>query len=371
MMKHVFWPSQRPFALILVFLIAATPALAQQKPRTSVIVAAAWEQDLVSRVEALGTTRANEIIRITANVSEKISAIHFTDGQKVSKDDILVELDANEEKAELAAARAVLQESRAAYNRIKKLERQQFAATAQLEERRAAMDEAEARIAVAEARLADRVIRAPFSGRLGLRGISLGALVQAGEEIAILIDDSVMKLDFTVPSEYLRTIHPGLNIEARASAFGDKLFEGTVSSLGNQLDPVTRTITVRAVLPNPESVMLPGLLMTVELLQNPRKALVVPEESVIQRGRNAFVLVVDEAKDNVVERRSISLGARVPGLVEVLDGLKPDELVITHGTIIARPGNPVGIRAIQKPGETLGDIFDRLANGSENSEPKS
>ena len=343
-------------------MMATAPDFAQSQgvadgAKTSVIVAEARRDRIVSRVEALGTTRANEVIRVTTSVAEKVKAIHFSDGQKVAAGALLVDLESDEERAELQAAEAVLDESRAAFNRVKKLERSQFAAKAQLDETRAAMDEAIARIAVAQARLADRSIRAPFAGTLGLRTISVGELVESGDEITTLTDNSIIKLDFSVPSEYLASVRPGLAIEARATAFGDRLFEGEVKSLSNQVDPVTRTFIVRAELPNPDGAMLPGLLMTVDLLQNPREAIIVPEEAVIQRGRSAFVLLVDPSKDNIVERRQVKLGARLPGDVEVQEGLVPGDLVITHGTIIAKVGKPVAIRAVQKPGQDLSEVF--------------
>jgi len=349
-------------AAFVGFLIAGSAVAQQEKNKsgqtmTSVVVAKARKEQIVTRVEALGTTRPNEIIHLASPVTEKIKSIHFSDGQTVSAGDLLIELESAEETAALESAKAVLEERRAAFYRVKKLEKNQFAAKARLDETRAAMNQAIAHVAVMRARLADRSIRAPFAGVLGLRTVSVGELLESGDEIITLTDNSIIKLDFSVSSEYLSSVRPGLAIEARATAFGDRLFAGEVKSLSNQIDTVTRSFVVRAELPNPYGAMLPGLLMTVDILQNPREAIVVPEEGIIQRGRSASVLVVNEADGNKVENRPVDLGVRLRGSVEVLEGLEPGELIVTRGATVAKPGNSVVVRAVQEPGRDLVEIF--------------
>lgn len=321
----------------------------------SVIVATARTETVADRIEALGTTRADESVTITSDVTEKVVEIRFDDGETVEAGRVLVVLDKAEEEADLRAAQAVAREARLAYERIAKLESRQVAAVAELDARRAALQSAEAQIAVIRARIAARVIRAPFAGVVGLREVSPGALVQPGDRITTLDALDPMKVDFTVPSTHLTALRPGLAIEARADALGGRVFEGEVTSVGTQVDPVTRSVTVRAVVPNPERVLRPGLLLTVGLAKDPREAVVVPEEAVVPRGAANHVLVVGE--DGVVERRRVELGLRRPGRVEVREGLAPGERVVTHGAAAARPGEPVRIRAAQEPGQPLAELL--------------
>ena len=326
-------------------------------PPQPVVVAEARLDRFVDRVQALGTTRANETVAVTANITEKVVAIHFDDGQAVAAGDILVTLQSDEMAANLKAAEAVLTERRLAFDRAQKLESQKFTSTAQMEERRAALRQAEAEVAAIKARLADRVIRAPFAGTVGLRNISLGTLVKPGDVIATLHDLSVMKVDFSVPAVYLSTLRPGLPIVASTPALDGRSFEGEIRSLASEVDPVTRSIVARAIVPNPDGALKPGLLMTVDLLKNPRQAIVIPEAALVPAGRQTFVLWVDESAGNKVVKREIRTGARRPGEVEVLAGLEPGDRVITRGTLQVRPGQAVEIMTVEQPGQALDDVL--------------
>ena len=199
---------------------------------------------------------------------------------------------------------------------------------------------------------------------VGLRNISVGALIEPGDIITTLDDDSVMKLDFSVPSIHLSSLKIGLPIEARSPAFAGRQFEGSVSSISSRIDPATRAVTARAILPNPERLLKPGLLMRVELLKNPREVLVVPEEALIPSGRENHVMVVDKsAESTVAQRRQVTIGSRRPGEVEILDGLKVGELVIIHGTLRTRPGAPVTIIAVDNGNQPLATLLTQEQAG--------
>jgi len=350
-------------ALALVGFVSA--AVAQDRgPATPIQVAVVevGTSEFVNEVEALGTTRANETADITASVTEKVVEIRFDDGQRVSAGDVLVVLDSSEEQADLGAARAVLEERRLAYDRAKQLERRKFTATAQLDERRAALRQAEAEIEAIQARLEDRTIRAPFDAIVGLRDISVGALVEPGDLITTVDDISVIKLDFNVPATHLATLRPGLSITVRTSAFDDRAFSGTVSGVDSRVDPVTRSIVARAIIPNPDGALRPGLLMTVQLLKSPRTSMVVPEEALVPRGRVNTVYVVDEAAGGIVEARTVEIGTRRLGEVEIVDGLEAGEKVITHGTTRVRPGQKVDVLMLDRA-TTVRDMLNRIPGG--------
>lgn len=338
----------------LLLSMVANPVAAQQDgpgQAPPVVVAPARIVDFVDPIEALGTTRADETVRITTNVSEKVREIHFDDGQMVAAGDILVVLNKAAEEAELRAAEAILRARRLSLDRSRRLESQQFSTTAQLEERQAAVQETEAQIESIKARIADRIIRAPFEGVVGLRNISVGALVEPGDVITTLDDLRVIKVDFSVPATHLSALRPGLAIVARTSAFGNRAFSGEVRGVDTQVDPVTRSVVARAVLPNPDGTLKPGLLVTVKLLKNPRRALVVPEEALIPRGRKTFVVVIDVAGGNTAVNREVEIGARRPGEVEIIAGLSEGEKVVTHGTLTVRPGQQVTIKALATAGQ--------------------
>jgi membrane fusion protein (multidrug efflux system) len=347
------------FPALAASLLYIFPVVAQQA--VPVIIKEVKKDRFVDRVEALGTLRANESVELTATVSEIVTAIHFEDGQRVEAEKILVEMTNEEEHALIEEADSTAAEAKKQYDRVRPLAKIGAASKATLDQRRREYETARARLRAIESRMRDRLIIAPFSGVVGLRNISVGALIEPGDVVTTLDDDRVMKLDFTVPAIFLTTLKPGLSIEAKAPAFAGRKFEGKVSSINSRIDPITRSVTVRALLPNPDRLLKPGLLMTVELLKNPREALMIPEEALIPTGRKNHVLVVDRSADPPVpQRRQVTTGGRRPGEVEILDGLRAGEFIIIHGTLRARPSQPVKIIAVDRGDEPLEDLLSRV-----------
>jgi len=338
-----------------------------------VIVAPATPEPWADRTEALGTLRANESVVVTANVTETISAIHFDDGQRVAQGEVLVEMTSAEESALLEEVSARVAEAERQFERVKSLAASGSASASLLDERRRDLDTARASLVAVESRLKDRLVKAPFAGVVGLRNISLGALVEPGDVITTLDDDSVMKLDFAVPSVFLPSIKPGLAIEAHAPALGERVFVGEISAIDTRVDPVTRAVQVRALLPNPDRLLRPGLLMRVDLLRRPRQGLTVPEEALLHRAEEHFVLVLAEGADGgpIAERRAVQIGARRPGVVEITSGLGPGERVITHGADKAKPGEPVSILAVDDGSRSLAEMLAQEPAGDDVDQPTS
>ena len=337
-------------------LLQAAPPPTQAAKPVSVIVSDVRVEPFVDRVEALGTLKANESVSVTANVTETVSAIHFDDGQRVEAGQILVEMTSAEEHALLEEARARVAEAERQYDRVKSLVAQRSASESLLDERKRDLDTARALLVAIESRLADRLVKAPFAGVLGLRNISPGALVEPGDLITTLDDDSLMKLDFSVPSVFLPDLEPGLRIEAQARAYGDRRFAGEIRSIDSRVDPVTRSIQVRALFPNPDRTLKPGVLMQVALLRNPRDAMVVPESALLHQGRDHFVIAV--ADGDVAEQRQVRIGARRPGSVEVLDGLTAGDRIITHGNDKVRSGQQVVVQAVDDGTRSLREMLE-------------
>lgn len=334
----------KTLAIAAGFLSALSGSVVAQDNATAVpvIVFEARVVPFRDRVEALGTLRSNESVAITAVVADKITSIKFEDGDRVEAGQVLVEMATNEETALMEEARSALAEAKAQFERTKGLTERRLTPETVLDQRRRDYHVTSARVGAMEARLADRILRAPFSGRMGLRTVSVGTLVTPGDVIARLEDDSVMKLDFSVPSTFISTLKPGLEITAKARGFDGQVFRGKLASVDNRIDDITRTIRVRAILPNPDRQLVPGLLMNIDLYKNPRQSVAVKEESLVPIGTDTYVYVVDKDK-LVVERRRIEVGTRRPGIVEINSGLQAGETVVGDGNLKLRPGAAVSI----------------------------
>jgi membrane fusion protein (multidrug efflux system) len=320
-------------------LVPAAPVPAQNAP--GVVVATATRVQFPLTVEALGTARANESVDIRPKITETVTAIRFTEGQHVEAGQILVTLDDAEMRAEVAAAKAALVDSESQYARAEELFRSKLVSESELESRAARRDADRAALDAAESRLSDTVIRAPFAGRVGLRRVSMGSLVAPSVVITTLDDTDTIKLDFDVPETALSRVQEGLPVTAHSAAWPDSDFAGTVASVDTRVDPVSRTVTVRALVPNRHDLLRPGMFLTVDLVREEVTALMIPEQAIVPEQSRQFVLVVGD--DGIVERREVELGRRRPGQVEVTRGLAEGERVVAEGTQKARPGGAVQI----------------------------
>jgi len=303
-----------------------------------VVTVAVEERPLAVEIEALGTARANEAVEVTSKTGNIVTAIRFQEGQRVQRGEVLVELDGAQARADLAAARAALKESQSTWTRSQDLFARQALSESQLEQIEATLRANEARVAAAEARVADTVIRAPFSGTVGLRRVSVGSLVNPGSVITTLDDVSVMKLDFDVPETFISVLEPGLEVEATSIAYPGMTFRGAVDPIDSRVDPVSRSVTVRARLPNEERRLKPGMFLAVRLSREPSPALVVPESAIVPERGSVFVFVV---ADGTAERREVMIGRRQPGRVELLRGVSAGERVVVEGTQKIRDGSNV------------------------------
>jgi membrane fusion protein, multidrug efflux system len=319
-------------------------------PRTvAVVTGAPTRKEFAHEVEALGTLRANESVDITAKVADRVAAIHFQEGQQVRKGEILVELDSAEARADLAAAEAAATDSRSQYKRSQELYQTRALSEAQLDQLQATLLANEARVAAARSRLQDRVITAPFAGRVGLRNVSLGGLVNPGAVITTLDDLSVVKLDFAVPEIFLATLQPGLTVEARSTAYADETFTGRVGSVDTRVDPMTRSVAIRALIDNRDGRLRPGMFMTVKLVRSEGQALMLPEQAIVPEEDRHYVYVVSEGR---ADKREVTIGRRRPGEVEVLRGLSEKESVVVDGTLNMRDG--VAVREQNAAGAPAG-----------------
>ena len=324
----------------IFLLLAACGGKAEQpkRPPALVEVQPVAPAGFSDSIDAVGTALANEQVVLAAPVTERITSINFSDGGYVTRGQVVATLAQGQESAELAAAQARAREASQQLQRVQALRDRGFATGASLDTQIAAAGAARAAAQQARASIGDRIIRAPFSGYLSLRTVSPGAIVSAGTEIATVSDISVIKLDFTVPETQLATLKQGQPIEASAAAYPDRPFRGSIATIDPVVDPNTRAVRVRAILPNPDKMLKPGMLLTVRVLAKQRRSLSVPELSVIGEGEQRYVYVVEQGK---AKRVPVKTGARQEARVEIVEGLKVGQRVVTEGIVKLSDGVPV------------------------------
>lgn len=324
-------------------------------PVVPVTTAVAELHSFTDGLQALGTAQARESIMLTPKVADTIRALRFDSGDRVRAGQVLVEMSSVEQAADLAEVRAANEAAQEDLRRQLELFNRGFASQARLDTVRAAADAAEARLNAGNSRIADRTIRAPFSGVVGLRTASPGQYMRPGDQIGTLDDISEIKLDFDVPETQIARVRGGVEIVASTAAYPDRTFPGQIATVDSRIDPTTRTVRVRAILPNQTEILRPGMLMTVEVRSNPRDALAIPEIAILEQADAAFVYrVADGEGGPTVERVAVRTGQRAGGMAEVLEGLSRGDRVITEGLQSVRPGQNVRLAEDQAaPGEAL------------------
>lgn len=315
-----------------------------EKPRVTVEIATAEEQRLAELVEAVGTTRALRSVEIVPLAAGRVTEIHFRAGQQVEKGDVLVRLDDDIERADLTEAKALLVEARQAVERAQKLMKSNAVALAQLERTTAQFAAATATMERAERRLADREIRAPFAGVVGLSDVDLGAHLPVGHIITTLDDLSSVEIEFSLPEGLFAAIRIGQEIEATSVAYPEQSFAGEVTAIGTRIDPVSRAFRVRAVIANPDQALPAGMFMFLTLAIEESSAVMVPEEAVIADTSRTHLFVIE---DDRAESRTVLTGQRRQGAVAILDGVQAGEIVAIRG--LERLQDGAAIRVLEVP----------------------
>ncbi|MBU3920786.1 MAG: efflux RND transporter periplasmic adaptor subunit, partial [Alphaproteobacteria bacterium] len=244
----------RTATVIALGLLLATPGLTQQRgggkpggapPPASVFAEPVRLQTFSNRVEAIGTLEANERADLTLSASDRVTAVYFEDGERVKAGKTLISLAQREQSAIVEGAEAELAQANQELARLEPLAAQGAVSKAELDIARRNANAAAAQLRAVQSRQRDRVLVAPFDGVLGFRQVSVGSFVRPGDVVATLIDDSVMRLDFAVPSIFLTSLKSGLEVEAQSAALPGRTFKGTVASINNSIDVVTRSVRVR------------------------------------------------------------------------------------------------------------------------------
>lgn len=326
----------------LPWLAASQPA--QQsgpgaaRPAVAVYMANVVREAVETRVEAVGTTLAVRSVNVAAGASGTVREILFEAGQSVSKGDVLVRLDEEVARADLAEARADLAEVRSRLERARALRRNNTVAEATLEQLLAEEAAAIAEVDRTTKRLSDRVIRAPFSGVVGFKKVEIGTRVTESTVLTGLDDLSAVEIEFAVSETLFGKVELGQIVMAQATAFPKRDFVGTVSAIDSRVDTTSRAFSVRALLDNSDHTLPAGMFMHLTLVLDRNEALTVPEEAVVPQGGSSYIFVI---KDGVAERRAVELGGRMPGRAVIAKGVEEGETVVTQGQERLRNGSIV------------------------------
>jgi membrane fusion protein, multidrug efflux system len=295
-----------------------------------------YEQSLTINADAL----ARESVMITAETTDKIARIHFQEGEVVRRGDVLVTLQQDSEDATLNAAEATLRDAESQFKRSAILAGKQAISTADYDTAKANLTIAEAKVKEARTMKKERIIRAPFTGVIGVRRVSEGALLEPATEIAQLDDHSVIKAELRIPERYLALISRGQKIEARSAAYPDTVFSGTISVIEARLDPASRQFKVIAEIDNQSLQLKAGMLLEISLIFAAENVLAIPEEAIIPLARKHYVFVIHDA---VAHKRAVQIGRRFAGKVEIIHGVTAGDAVVTHGQFTLDDGEKVQI----------------------------
>jgi membrane fusion protein, multidrug efflux system len=318
----------------------ASPAAKSGAPAaTPVKVDQVRSGTVTEEVTAVGTLLAHESVMIRPEIDGRIAKIHFVEGQLVRKGEDLLALDAAEAEAQLAAVSAEVNLNRSRAKRAEELHAKKFISGEALDEARENLNQSLARQAEIAARLAKAVVKAPFEGVVGLRQVSPGAYVKAGQDIARLEGIGTLKLDFRAPEMQIGRIRPKQDVLVRVDAYPGETFRGRIYAIEPAIDEATRSVLLRAHVPNPGGQLKPGMFVRVNLVIETREnALLVPEQALVPAGAARYVYRVVDGR---VERTKVELGQRRTGEVEILEGVAPGDTVVVDGQLRLKDGAAV------------------------------
>lgn len=323
---------------------AAAPAKPSGLPVKAVVVKVG---PVVDTVTAVGSLLADESVMIRPELDGRIVGLHFREGQAVKRGQKLVTIDSSEYQAQLAAVSADLRTEKQRYTRAKELFEQKFITKEALDVQQGTVERHEARVQEIQVRVDKTVIRAPFSGIAGLREISAGAYVKAGDDIVRLENLDSIKVDFRVPEVYLSTVGRDQAVALGVDAYPNELFQGRVYAVQPMVEEESRTALMRARIPNKGHKLKPGMFVRVSLtLATRQNAITVPEQALWPQGTDNFVFRVVDGK---VALTKVVLGKRGPGEVEIRQGLSAGDMVVTEGQIKLQDGAPVMVMGAPAP----------------------
>lgn len=305
-------------------------------------------EPLAAGLQTVGSLRADEQVVVRPEVAGRIVRIHFQEGGRVAAGQALFTLDPSTAQAAYNEALANLENSRRNAARAGELARQKLVAQADYDRARAQLEVDQARAASARTALAKMTLRAPFSGQVGLREVSVGEFVNVGDALVTLVRLDPIEVDFSVPESALAQLRAGQAITVTVDAFPGDRFGGEVVAIDPVVDPNTRSVRLRARIANPDGRLHPGQFAQLQLQSGgAQRGLLIPEQALLQQGEERYVFTIVDGK---AKRTAIKTGVRVPGKVQVVEGLKPGDTVITAGQTKPMMGDGLPVQPMPAPG---------------------
>ena len=338
-----YWAGSRTAKPAAPPAAAKGPAAPGKGAPAGVVVEAARVQvaQLPQALTAVGSLRSDETVIVRPEVSGRVSQILFREGERVAKGHVLIKLDDSVQQADLAKARANLTLSKSKFDRSADLMTKGFVSSQARDEAENSYKVAQAEAELMEARISKMTIRAPFSGTIGLRLVSVGDYVKEGQDLVNLESLDPLKVDFRVPEMALSRVRDGQTLQITLDALPDKAYDGRVFAINPLIDANGRSIVIRAQVPNRDGQLRPGMFARVRLFTSGvQDTMLIPEESLFPVGDDKYVYKV---VDNKATRQKVDIGARRDGRVEVVNGLTPDDVVVTAGVIKLREGVAVQV----------------------------
>ena len=298
--------------------------------------------------QAVGTLRSRQGVMLRPEVSGRIARLGFADGQRVRRGQLLVQLDDTLQAAQVRQAEAQAGIARTNLQRNRELVAQNFVSQSVVDQSAAGLEVALAQVALSKAQLERMKILAPFDGVAGIRSVNIGDYVKDGADLVNVEDTTQVWVDFRLPERYLAQLKPGQSVEVALDAMPGRRFEARVDALDSQLDANGRSLLVRARLANPDGVLRSGMFArTRTVLAVRENALVVPEEALVPQGGKQYLFkVVNGPQGKVSQRLEARIGVRVPGKVEILDGVADGDTVVTAGQARLLRGDSLPLRVV-------------------------
>ena len=362
-----WWWQQRPQAVVegaSAGAVAPSPAASGTGAGTGGAAGAGPVPVEVGKVEAtrleedaqaVGSVRAAQTVMLRPEVSGRVVRIGFTDGQRVRRGQLLVQLDDSLQRAQLQQAQAQASIARTNLQRSRELQAQNFVSQSAVDQNAAALQVTEAQVALAQAQLDKLRVLSPFDGAAGIRSVNLGDYVKDGAELVNVEDRSHMWVDFRLAERYIGSVKAGQAVEVQLDAMPGQQLRATVAALDTQIDANGRSLLVRSRLESPGTELKTGMFARARIVFAVRdKALLVPEEALVPQGGKQYIVKVIEGDNGakLSKRIEARIGARVPGKVEILDGLAAGDSVVTAGQARAMRADGLALRVIDldKPG---------------------
>lgn len=312
-----------------------------------------WQQ----RLEAVGSLQAVRGVDLAPEVSGLVVKINFRSGQEVKAGALLVELDAGSDRAKLQALKAAAEFARKTYRRDRQQFRAHAVSQATMDADMARLKSSRAQVAEQQALIGKKNIRAPFAGRLGIRAVNLGQYLNPGAKIVTLQALDPLFVDFYLPQRTISQVEPGQSVTVSVDAFADKTFAGRISAINPKVDPDTRNIRVRAMIRNPDHLLLPGMFATTDIeVGRPQPRVTLPQTAISYNPYGNIVYLVKQkgkGRDGrprlVAEQKFVITGATRGDQVAILKGVQPGSVVVTSGQIKLHNGTPVLINNSIEP----------------------